>query len=68
MCKCLEILEGCCGNDERGVVGVGVYFGVGNGAYNVVYVEEEESGGECAALWDAVCDGLHSRLCMLCVC
>ena len=68
MCKGLKILEGGCGDDQGGIVGVGVNFGVRDGSENVVDVEEEEGGGECAALRDAVRDGLHSRLCVLCVC
>jgi hypothetical protein len=56
----LEVLDGGCCNNESGVVGVGVHLGVGGGADDVVDVEEEEGGGERAALWDAVCDGLHS--------
>lgn len=35
---------------------------------DIVDVEEEECGGEGAALWDAVCDCFHCGLCVLCVC
>jgi hypothetical protein len=57
--ECLEVLDGGCCDDKGGVIGVRVYFGVGDGADYVIYVEEEEGGGKCAALWDAVRDGLE---------
>ena len=41
-------------DDERCVVCVCVDGGVGDGMYDVVDVEEEEGGGEGAALWDAM--------------
>ena len=57
--ECFECLEAGCCDDEGGVVGVGVHLGIGYGVQDVVNVEEEEGGGECAALWDAMCDGLE---------
>ena len=63
--KCVELLFCVCGDDERGVVGICIYFGVGDGVENVVNVQEEEGGGEGTALWDSVCDGLSFGFGML---
>ena len=47
-----------CNDEERGVVRVCEDVGVGGDAGNTVDVEEEEGGGEGAALRDSVGDGL----------
>lgn len=43
-------------DDECGVVGIGVDSGVASGSSDVVDVEEEKGGGECASLGDSVSD------------
>ena len=57
LCDVLECLHGGC-DDEGGIVGVSVDSGLFDCVDDVVDVEEEERGGECAALWDPVGDCL----------
>ena len=56
----LEGVEVGCGEDESGVVGVRECVGEGGCVADVVDIEEEEGGGEGAALGDAVGDGFES--------
>ena len=67
LCMLLESFN-CGGSDGQGsVISVCVDVRVLCGGPDIVDIEIEECGGECAALWNAVSDGLWFRLCMFSV-